>query len=171
SLPLEGRRVALAEARQLDELAALLAKEGATPLPCPLVSILDADDPAPVVAWLHDLIADRLAYVVLMTGEGVRRLLGFAERANLRPEVVAALGRTKTVTRGPKPAKALKEIGLSPTLVAAAPTSEGVIATLGKEPLRGVAVGVQFHGELNQPLLQFLDQVGAATAVVQPYRY
>ena len=31
-LPLAGRAVALAEGRQLEELAAMLAKEGATPL-------------------------------------------------------------------------------------------------------------------------------------------
>ena len=48
TLPLDGRRIALAEGRQLEELAALLAKEGATPLRVPLISILDAPDPAPV---------------------------------------------------------------------------------------------------------------------------
>src|SRR5437588_2465426 len=117
-LPLEGRTVALAEGRQLEELAEMLAKEGATPFRCPLVSVLDAPDPAPVVAWLRELAADRFAFVVLMTGEGLRRLLGFAERERLRDTVVAALGRTKTITRGPKPGRALREIGLGPTLVA-----------------------------------------------------
>ena len=40
--PLEGRRVALAESRQLEELARMLEKEGAVPLRCPMVGILDA---------------------------------------------------------------------------------------------------------------------------------
>jgi uroporphyrinogen-III synthase len=92
TLPLAGRRVALAEGRQLEELADLLAREGATPLRYPLLSILDAPDPGPVVAWLRELAADRFAYVVFMTGEGVRRLLGFADRAGLRDAVLAALG-------------------------------------------------------------------------------
>ena len=37
--PLAGRTVALAEGRQLEELAQLLEKEGATTLRCPMVSI------------------------------------------------------------------------------------------------------------------------------------
>src|SRR5260370_23281782 len=123
SRPLEGRIVALAEGRQLEELAALLEVEGAVTLRCPMVSILDAPDAPPVLAWIHDLIADRFPLVVLMTGEAVRRLLGFAERAGLRDDFVAALGRVRTTTRGPKPGRALKEINLSPTLVPPKPTT------------------------------------------------
>jgi uroporphyrinogen-III synthase len=171
SLPLEGRTVALAEARQLEELAALFVKEGATVLRCPLVSILDAQDAAPIVAWLRDLAAGRFDYVIFMTGEGIRRLIGFAERAGIRDQVVAALGKTRTVTRGPKPVKALKEIGLAPSIVAAAPTTEGIVATLSQEPLSSTTVGVQFHGEINQHLLDFLHQAGATAVAVQPYYY
>jgi uroporphyrinogen-III synthase len=169
--PLAGRIAALAEGRQLEELARMLEGEGATALRCPLVSILDAADPAPVVAWLHDLAAGRFAYVVLMTGEALRRLLGFAERAGLRESVVAALGRTKTVTRGPKPVRALKEIGLNPTTVADTPTTEGVIAALRSEPLAGQTVGVTLYGADNPPLVQFLEGAGATVRTVLPYVY
>src|SRR5258708_4115748 len=113
--PLEGRTVALAEGRQLEELAALLQAEGAAVLRCPMIAIHDAPDEGPVAAWLEELIAGKFALVVLMTGEAVRRLLGFAERAGLRDAYVAALGRARTITRGPKPGKALKELGLSPS--------------------------------------------------------
>src|SRR5262245_1520538 len=109
--PLEGRTVALAEGRQLDELAQMLLKEGAPPLPCPMVSILVAPHAGPVVAWLRDLAAGRFDYLVLLTGEGLRRLLGFAEREGFREQVVAAVGRVVTITRGPKPVRALKEVG------------------------------------------------------------
>src|SRR2546421_511224 len=108
----------------------MLAKEGADPLRYPLVSILDAPDPAPVSAWLQELVAGRFNYVVLLTGEGVRRLLASAERDGLRDQAVAALARTTTVTRGPKPGKVLREVGLGADLVADTPTTDGVIATL-----------------------------------------
>src|SRR5262245_36701311 len=134
--PLVGRTVALAEGRQLEELAQMLEKEGAIALRYPMVSILDAPDPAPVVAWLRDLAAGRFDVVILFTGEGLRRLLGFAEREGIREAVVAALGRTRLVTRGPKPVQALREVNLTPTLIAQAPTTEGVIATLRAEPLQ-----------------------------------
>src|SRR5262249_59120666 len=123
TLPLQGRTVALAEGRQLEELAQMLEKEGAQAFRCPMLSILDAPNPGPVLAWLRELIAGRLDYVVLFTGEGVRRLLGFAEREGLRDAAVAALGKARTVTRGPKPVRALKEIGLAPSVVADMPTT------------------------------------------------
>src|SRR5258708_40225700 len=107
--PLEGSTAALAEGRQLEELARMLESEGAIALRCPLVSILDAPDPGPVVAWLRDLAADRFGYVVLMTGEALRRLLGFAEREGPREPVVAAPAGTKTVHRGPHAAAAPRE--------------------------------------------------------------
>ena len=74
--PLEGCRVALAEGRQLEELVLLLEKEGAVPIRCPMVSILDNPDSASVLNWLRDLTADRFGYLILMTGEALRRLLG-----------------------------------------------------------------------------------------------
>src|SRR5438477_7281961 len=171
ALPLHGRTVALAEGRQLEELAQMLEKEGATPLRCPMVSILDAPDPEPVLAWLRELIAGRFGYVVLFTGEGLRRLLGVAERAGLRQDVITALGRTRTVTRGPKPVRALKEVGLAPTAVAEVPTTEGVIATLRREPLQGQTVGVQLYSASNPELLEFLESAGATVATVLPYVY
>src|SRR5262245_53643577 len=152
SKPLEGRTIALAEGRQLEELAQMLEKEGATALRCPMVSILDAPDEAPVRAWLGELTAGRFDYVILLTGEGLRRLLGVAQRHNQRDAVIAALGRTRIVTRGPKPVRALKEVGLAPSVVAEAPTTEGVIACLTKEPLQGRTVGVQLYSPDNPPL-------------------
>ena len=170
-LPLEGRTIALAEGRQLEELARMLEKEGATALRCPMLGILDAPDSAPVVAWMRELVAGRFAYTVLLTGEGLRRLLGFAEREGIRDEVIAALGRTRTVSRGPKPVQALKEVGLTAGKVAQPPTTDGVIAVLRDEPLSGKAVGVQLYSEDNPPLLNFLREAGAEARPVQPYVY
>ncbi len=169
--PLEGRRVALAESRQLEELAQMLEKDGAVPLRYPLVGILDAPDEAPILDWLNELIAGRFAYLVLMTGEALRRLVGFAERAGLRDQVVVALGKIRTVTRGPKPGKALQELGLVPTKVAEAPTTPGVIATLGKESLQGQTVGLTLYAEPNPPLVDFLESAGATARPVMPYVY
>ena len=137
TLPLQGRTIALAEGRQLEELAEMLEQEGAAVLRCPLVSMIDAPDAAPVVAWIRELVSGRFAYVILLTGEGLRRLLGFAERAGLRDAVIAALARMRTVTRGPKPGRALKEVGLALREAARTPTTEGVIETLRRHDLDG----------------------------------
>lgn len=171
SLALEGRVVALAETRQLEDLAAMLSKEGATPVRVPMVAILDAEDPGPVVAWIRELIADRFAFVVLMTGEGIRRLAAAADAAGIRAEMVAALGRAKLITRGPKPVQALRELGLAPFAVADAPTTDGLISTLSRQPLAGLTVGVQFHGHDNPPLVEAIQRGGATAVPVRPYRY
>jgi uroporphyrinogen-III synthase len=167
--PLANRTIALAEGRQLEELAQLLEREGARPLRCPLLSILDAPDEAPVLEWLRRLIAGAFDWVVLFTGEGVRRLTALAERHGLREPVVAALGRTPSLTRGPKPVRALKELGLAPTLVAPAPTTEGVISSLRTLDLRGKTVGVQLYSDRNPPLTEYLAETGAAVHTVLPY--
>jgi uroporphyrinogen-III synthase len=169
--PLDGRTVALAEGRQLEDLAALLEAEGAVCLRCPLLAIHDAPDPAPVLAWIDDLAADRFGLVVLMTGEAVRRMLGFAERAGRRDAYVAALGRARTLTRGPKPGRALKEIGLAPWRVAPAPTTAGVIEALRAEALAGVTVGVTLYGGPLPELEGFLTSAGATARTVLPYVY
>lgn len=169
--PLQDRIIALAEGRQLEELARMLEQEGARPLRCPMVSILDAPDAGPVNAWLRELAAKQFGYVILLTGEGLRRLLSFAEREGLRDAVVTALAATRLVTRGPKPVRALQQIGLKPTLVAPTPTTDGVIAVLSSEPLRGQTVGVQLYSESNPPLTEFLEQAGARTRTVLPYIY
>jgi len=169
---LSGRTIALPETRELDRLAQMLTAEGATTLRCPLVAIHDAPDQRPVDAWLRTLAAGGMDDVVFLTGEGLRRLLAASDRIGLRAEVVAALGRARKITRGPKPARALHEIGLASDLPAAVPTSAGVIDELRALDLRGRRVGLQLYGEEpNRPLVDFLGQAGAQALVVAPYIY
>lgn len=171
TLPLTGRTIALAEGRQLEEFAQMLEKDGARTLSCPLIGMLDSPDEPAVQAWLRDLIAGRFDLLVLTTGEGVRRLLSFAERAGAKEEFIAALGRTRMIARGPKPGRALKEIGLIPSVVSSVPTTEGVIATLRAEVLAGKTVAVQLFGAPNPALEQFLTEANAIVAAVMPYIY
>jgi len=173
SKPLAGRVVALPETRELDRLAELLEAEGARAWRCPLVAILDAPDPRPIDAWLDHLLAGRLTDVVFLTGEGVRRLVAVAERGGRRDQTVAALGRVRKITRGPKPARALKELGLGPDLAAAVPTSRGIIDELGTLDLRGRQVGLQLYGEEpSHELRAFLEErTGNGVPVVAPYVY
>src|SRR5438552_18933050 len=117
-MSLAGRTLALAEGRQLEELARMLEQEGAAVLRCPLVSILDPADDGPVLTLLDDLLAKRFDLVILLTGEGLRRLLACADRHGLKERAIAALSRVRIVTRGPKPVRALKEVGLAPAITA-----------------------------------------------------
>src|SRR4051812_11275902 len=170
--PLLGRTVAVPETRELDKLVRMLADEGAVVLSYPLVGIRDVEDSAPVEAWLRMLADGSMSDVVLMTGEGVHRLLGFAARAEILEPVLRALGRVRTITRGPKPAAALHAHGIRPTLPARIPTADGIIRELSDEDLHGRHVGVQLYAEnASGELLAFLERKGATVSAIAPYTY
>ena len=172
SKPLSGRTIAIPETRELDLFARMLEQRGAVTRRCPLVTILDAPDPVPILAWLKQLAAGRFHDLVLLTGEGLRRLLAAAERAGIKDEVIAALGKTRKITRGPKPARALRDIGLRNDLAAKTPTTDGVIAALAKLDLQSHDVGVQLYGsEPNLKLMDFLRRADATPYPVAPYIY
>lgn len=172
--PLSGRRIAVPESRQLDVFASLLECRGATVLRCPLVDIRDADDPAPVLAWVDEVNAGRCDDLVLYTGEGLQRLLGAIERhaPALRAAFVERLGSMRVMARGPKPARALRELGLRADKVVEPATTQGLIQHLRTLDLRGRRVGVQLYGtDPNPALMDFLATAGASVLAVAPYRY
>jgi len=172
SKPLTDRRIALPEHRELDRLARMLEAEGAQTVRCPLVAICDTPDPAPVLAWIERLIARPCDDLILLTGEGVRRLYALAERNGVGDRFVEALAVGRKLIRGPKPGAALRELGLREDVRAAAPTTDGVIATLSAEDLRGRRIGVQLYPDNpNDKLIGFLRAAGAEVDVVVPYAY
>jgi uroporphyrinogen-III synthase len=171
---LKGKMVAVPEARQLDVFCGLLERRGATVLRCPLVAIRDAPDPQPVLQWIETFNAGACSELILLTGEGLRRLLSCIDRH--RPEwkdaFLKRLAQVRTITRGPKPARVLRELQLQPTFSAMEPTTAGVIATLRTLDLKDHRVGVQLYGtEPNLPLIDYLRSAGAQPLIVAPYVY
>ena len=170
--PLNGRTIAIPETRELDLFATMLETRGASTLRCPLVTILDAPDQERVLAWLQQLSAGEFDDLVLLTGEGLRRLLSTAEKTNMMQAVITALEKTRKITRGPKPARALRDVGLRHDLAAETPTTDGIIATLSRLELTGHKIGVQLYGtEPNLKLIDFIRQAGAEALPVAPYIY
>ena len=170
---LAGRVVTVPETRQLDVLAGLLERRGATVVRCPLVGIRDAPAAEPVLAWLQRRLEPRDGdIVVFYTGEGIERLLGFAERAGLASDFVAALGKTEILTRGPKPKRVLRKLGLAPALEALEPTTSGLIARLATVDLDDRRVAVQLYNADDRPaLLDYLHSRGVDPDCVAPYVY
>lgn len=172
--PLAGRRIAVPESREIEVFAGLLERRGARVIRCPLVAIRDAPDSAPVLDWSRRLAADELDDLILLTGEGLRRILACIEQhqPQLRPRFIGALARLRKIVRGPKPAKVLRELGMKPEIAAEQPTTAGLIASLRAQELRGRRVGVQLYGtEPNRPLVDFLQSAGAIVSTVAPYVY
>jgi uroporphyrinogen-III synthase len=174
NLPLAGRTIAVPESREIEVFATLLERRGARVIRCPLVAIRDAPDPTPVLEWSRRLAADGFDDLILLTGEGLRRILSCIERHEpaSRARFIGALGRLRKITRGPKPAKVLRELGMRPELAAEQPTTAGVIASLRALELRRRRVGVQLYGtDPSRPLVHFLEGAGAVVSTVAPYVY
>jgi uroporphyrinogen-III synthase len=174
ALPLSGRTIAVPETREIEIFASMLERRGATVVRCPLVTIRDAPDPAPVLDWSRRFAAGACDDLILLTGEGLRRILGCIDSHEpaLRDGFVKALTPVRKITRGPKPARALRELGLKPDIAALRPTTDGIIDTLRVLDLNSRRFGVQLYGtEPNLPLVRFLLDAGASVSTVAPYVY
>jgi uroporphyrinogen-III synthase len=172
TLALSGRRIVVPETRETEVLAGMLERHGGTVIRCPLVAIREADDPAPIVAWLERFVATPPDVLILFTGEGLQRLQQIAGTAGLSDGFVAALAKVRKISRGPKPARRLRELGLKPDLSVEPPTTAGIIAALSQEGLSGRRVAVQLYPDnAHSELLAFLGQAAASVDPVLPYAY
>ena len=92
---LDGYRILILETREEAQFSRLLAEQGADVLQCPMFTIHDAPDPAPVEAWIRRCIDRPFDDLVLMTGEGLRRLIKVARRIGDFLEWSRGAGRTQ----------------------------------------------------------------------------
>jgi len=169
---LNGYRILILETREEAQFSRLLAEQGADVLQCPMFTINDAPDAAPIEAWIRRFVETPCDDLVLMTGEGVRRLMKVARRIDVERDFIAALGKARKFARGPKPGKALREIGLEPQVTTEKPTSEGIIEMLSRLDLGGHRVGLQLYPDKDHArLIGAIAAQGAEVEAVLPYVY
>jgi uroporphyrinogen-III synthase len=169
---LNGYRILILETREEAQFSRLLTEQGADVLQCPMFTIHDAPDAAPIEAWIRRLIEVPFDDLVLMTGEGLRRLMKVVRRIGVEQEFVAALGRVRKFARGPKPGRALREVGLEPQVTTEKPTSEGIAEMLSRLDLRGHRLGLQLYPDKDHSvLIGAITAQGAEVDTVLPYAY
>jgi uroporphyrinogen-III synthase len=169
---LNGYRILILETREEAQFSKLLTEQGADVLQCPMFTINDPPDPAPVESWIRGAIEHPLDDLVLLTGEGLRRLVKCARTIALDQDFIASLQKPRKFARGPKPGRALREIGLEPQVTTEKPTSEGMIEMLSRVDLKGRRVGVQLYPDKDHgALLGAIAARGATTIAVTPYVY
>src|ERR1700761_3932888 len=156
---LNGYRILILETREEAQFSRLLTEQGADVLQCPMFTIRDAPDPAPIEAWIRRFVETPCDDLVLMTGEGLRRLMKVVRRIGVERDFISALGKSRKFARGPKPGKALREIGLEPQVTTEKPTSEGIVEMLSRLDLGKHRVGRQLYPDRDHTAL-----IGAITA-------
>ena len=169
---LNGYRILILETREEAQFSRLLEEQGANVLQCPMFAIEDAPDPAPIEAWIACAIDRPFDDLVLMTGEGLRRLMKVVRRLDVEEGFVAALRGMRKFARGPKPGRALREIGLEPQQTTEKPTSEGIAEMLSHIDLRGRRLGLQLYPDKDHgALIGAITAQGTAVDTVLPYVY
>jgi uroporphyrinogen-III synthase len=169
---LTGYRILILETREEAQFSRLLTEQGADVLQCPMFTIHDAPDPLPIEAWIRRFIAAPCDDLVLMTGEGLRRLMKVVRRIDAEKEFIGALGSARKFARGPKPGRALREIGLEPQVTTEKPTSEGIAEMLSRFDLNGHRVGLQLYPDKDHSaLMSAISAQGAKVEPVLPYVY
>jgi uroporphyrinogen-III synthase len=169
---LNGYRILILETREEAQFSRLLTEQGADVLQCPMFTIRDAPDSAPIEAWIRRSIEAPFDDLVLMTGEGLRRLVKVSGRIGAEQDFVTALAKPRKFARGPKPGRALREIGLEPQVTTEKPTSEGVAEMLARFDLGRHRVGLQLYPDKDHStLIGAITAQGATVDPVAPYVY
>ena len=171
-----GLRVLSFESRRSAEMATLIANYGGQPIAAPALREVPIESNNEAVAFIDTLTRGEIDLVVLLTGVGTRALIALVDKTRDRAAFVGALGRTRIAARGPKPVAALREIDLTPWVVAPEPNTWRELLTVldGKASefrLQGARVAVQEYGASNPQLLDGLAERGAAVTRVPVYRY
>jgi uroporphyrinogen-III synthase len=134
-----------------------------------MFAINDAPDAAPIEAWIRRMVNKPCDDLVLLTGEGLRRLMKVVRRIGVEQEFIAALGKARKFARGPKPGKALREIGLEPQVTTEKPTSEGVAEMLSRLDLKGHRLALQLYPDKDHSaLIGAIKAQGAEVDTVLP---
>jgi uroporphyrinogen-III synthase len=169
---MHGERIAILESRAAQQVAALVARHGGTPVSAPALAEVPDADPATVRALIERHVATPPALVIFQTGVGTRALFETAAALNLERTLEAMLARTVVAVRGPKPTAVLRGRSIRIDRAAVDPfTTHELLAAISDVPVEGAAVLVQRYGESNEGLGRALAARGATPVEIPTYRW
>lgn len=173
STPFDGLRVAIFEARMAGTLAELVARQGGVPVAAPALREIPLGDNPEARSFADGLPEARFDVVIFETGVGVRYLAEALDPRFPRSGWAEALRRTKVVARGPKPAAALRELGVAIDFQVPEPnTWRETLALLdARLPVAGLRVAVQEYGQPAPELTEGLERRGADVTRIPIYRW
>jgi uroporphyrinogen-III synthase len=166
----EGRQILSLESRRAKEMAQLIRNQQGEPFMAPSMREIPLDRNEEAFRFADKLFAGGFDMVVLLTGVGTR-LLDQALATRYPPGRFAeALRGLTVVARGPKPLAVLREMNVTPGVVAPEPnTWHEVLASTAGRPERRIAV--QEYGKSNPELLDGFRARGAEVSAVRVYRW
>ena len=173
SADFRGLRVVAFESRMAAETAKMIERLGGVAIVAPAMREVPLEDNHAALDFAARLLPGEFDIVILLTGVGVRALFAVMETRHARAPLIAALAKTTVVVRGPKPTKAVRELGLEPAIVAREPSTwRELLDDLAKQiRLDGKRIAVQEYGVSNRDLIAGLEARGARVTTVPVYRW
>ncbi len=164
-------RVASLESRRADEMARLIARHGGEPFVSPSMREVPIKPNRAAIDFAYRVMTGQIGVVIFLTGVGFRFLLSAIEDSVDRQKFLDALSDITTIVRGPKPAAAMKEVGLTPSHRVAEPnTWRELLQLIDRDvPISNVTVGLQEYGITNTSLVAGLEARGATVESVRVY--
>lgn len=151
-------------------MAELIRKQGGNPFVAPSMREIPLEENTAAFAFASRLLSGAFDMMILLTGVGTRQLNRLLATRHPENAFADALRRMTTVARGPKPAAALREMGVTPALIAGEPnTWREVLAVTARRPERQLAV--QEYGRPNPELVEGLRARGAEVSTVRVYQW
>ncbi|MDQ0494180.1 uroporphyrinogen-III synthase [Paenibacillus brasilensis] len=165
-----GKRVALAGPRKADEMALLVAKMGGEPVQRPAQGTVFLDDIElrnAVVAW----VKHPPDWNIFTTGMGLNALFDMAEDMGVAEQIIELLQGSNIAARGYKTVNELKKRGFTPDVRDEDGSLDGLTRAFAPYDLKGKEVLLQLHGDPAPRLVKWLDEQGAVTRQVLPYKH
>ncbi|BBO36323.1 uroporphyrinogen decarboxylase [Lacipirellula parvula] len=169
----DGLRIASFESRKADDTTRMIERFGGVAHVSPSMREIPVEADRSVVDFGHRLITGQIEAVILLTGVGTREMVARVERHIDRQRFLDTLADVKTIVRGPKPLAVMRELQITPTIVAPEPnTWREVLAELdAKLPVANLTVAVQEYGVPNVSLVAGLEARGAIVESFKVYRW
>jgi uroporphyrinogen decarboxylase len=168
-----GLHVAAFESRRCAELAKLIHQHDGRPIVTPAMREVAPPRNPEAVDFANRVITGQVDALIFTTGAGVRRLVEQIQRHVDRGRFLSAVSDVTTITRGPKPAAALRELGIEPRHHTAQPhTWREILQVVDRvAPLANQTVGLQEYGQPNASLLAGLEARGATVINLRLYHW
>lgn len=169
-MPFDGKRVLALESRRAAEIAELIRRQGGIPFVAPSMREVPLEQNRALADFAERLFAGDFDMMIFLTGVGTRQLNRALAEAYNESAFADALRPLSLAARGPKPVAALREMGLTPAVVAPEPnTWRELLKALEGRTERVIAV--QEYGRSNEELLAALRARGAEVTPVRVYQW
>lgn len=166
----DGKRVLALESRRAAEIAELIRRQGGVPFVAPSMREVPLEQNRALTDFAERLFANDFDMMILLTGVGTRQLNRALTEAYHETAFFDALHDITIAARGPKPVAALREMGLTPDVIAPEPnTWRELLKALEGRTEKSMAV--QEYGRSNDELLDGLRARGAEVTPVRVYQW